>query len=370
MKEPCLPSIPSLRLRLTLALALACLGSSARAEEAPPDLPGQMQLAQLDLERQIVFGDGAGFAAMGELGPERVVKGAPYCADAVHETVQWLADGSGGAPNRIVRQQSTRLCRDAEGRTRQELDRAGRKLVVLRDPVSHENWILDPERKSARRLADGRAGGVDASLWQDYAERMREFARSTAERARQGATGSTPPRPPTPPTMPTPPTPPTATTPPTPVIITAPEGGPGGERRVEMRVYRGGAEGAPAMEWPVPPTAVQWRAQSLAPRGAGTVTPLAGRDIDGVRANGERTTWVIEAGRVGNEKPIQITREVWTSPELMVTLASRDFDPRSGEVNYRLKNLKRGEPDAGLLRVPADFTRPARPAAGASGPAG
>ena len=32
-----------------------------------------------------------------ELGQERIVKGAPYCADAVHESVQPLADG-----NRIV----------------------------------------------------------------------------------------------------------------------------------------------------------------------------------------------------------------------------------------------------------------------------
>ena len=115
---------------------------------------------------------------------------------------------------------------------------------------------------------------------------------------------------------------------------------------------------------------MQWRSQVLGPRGPGTVTPLPARDIEGLRANGERTTWVIETGKVGNEKPIQITREVWTSPDLMVTLQSRDFDPRSGEVNYRLKNLKRGEPDAALLRVPADYGKPARPSARASGATG
>ena len=37
------------------------------------------------------------------------------------------------------------------------------------------------------------------------------------------------------------------------------------------------------------------------------------------------------------------------------------FDPRSGEVNYRLKNIKRGEPDAALMRVPPDYKAPARP---------
>ena len=85
-------------------------------------------------------------------------------------------------------------------------------------------------------------------------------------------------------------------------------------------------------------------------------SPLGAKDVDGVRANGERTSWTIEAGKLGNEKPIQITREVWTSPDLMVTVMARDFDPRSGETNYRLKNVKRGEPDAALMRVPADFS--------------
>ena len=52
----------------------------------------------------------------------RSVRGAPYCADAAHESVQQLADG-----NRIVRKQLTRLCRDGEGRTRQELEHDGQK---------------------------------------------------------------------------------------------------------------------------------------------------------------------------------------------------------------------------------------------------
>jgi hypothetical protein len=108
---------------------------------------------------------------------------------------------------------------------------------------------------------------------------------------------------------------------------------------------------------PPAPAAVAFTAQSLAPRGPGAVSALGSKDIEGLRVNGERTTWTIEAGKVGNEKPIQIVREVWTSPELMLTVAVRDFDPRRGETNYRLANIKRGEPDAGLFKVPADYTR-------------
>ena len=53
----------------------------------------------------------------------------------------------------------------------------------------------------------------------------------------------------------------------------------------------------------------------------------------------------------------------------MLTLRSRDFDPRSNEVNYRLQNHRRGEPDAALMRVPADYNvrKPAPRASSATG---
>ena len=61
---------------------------------------------------------------------------------------------------------------------------------------------------------------------------------------------------------------------------------------------------------------------------------------------------------------------MWTSPELMLTLGSRAFAPRSGEVSYRLKALKRGEPEPTLMRVRADFKQSERPANQASSPTG
>ena len=54
-------------------------------------------------------------------------------------------------------------------------------------------------------------------------------------------------------------------------------------------------------------------------------------------------------------------------PDLMLTVMSRDFDPRSGEVIYRLQNVKRGEPDAALMRLPADYTAARRAERSASG---
>jgi len=315
-------------------------------------------------------------------GGERVVKGAPYCAEAVHENVQWLPDPGGSAPNRIVRQTTTRLCRDGEGRTRQEVDRGGRRYVYLRDPVAGEGWMLDPQRKSARRLS-GSASSLDAladaASWRDYAEQMREWARATADaaRARVGAGPGAPLAPVAPvapgaPVAPVAPVSPSTSAapavppiPPVPAVISRLERAErGGAREAEVTVMRMDREG-PRWEMPAPPPAVQWRATHLAPRGPGATTALPARDFEGVRAHGERTTWTIEAGRVGNERPIQIVREVWTAPELLLTVSSRDFDPRSGEVNYRLKDLKRGEPDADLMRVPADYSRQGR-----SGPRG
>ncbi len=361
---------------LALAAAALCAQAQDRSFERAAERAAEQQAeaaaearaawaeaSRAQLERQVAIGEAmeATLGVAGEMGPQRVVKGAPYCAEAVHETVQWLADGSGGAPNRIVRQQSSQLCRDGEGRTRQEVERGGRKLVYLRDPVARESWVLDPDRKTVRRLGGGHGPdllGVDSAAWREYAQRMRDWARQMADSARASAgTHATPPTPPAPPTPPTPPTPaPTVMPLPAPVVITRSDDGNTRTETREVRVMRvpGGATG----DW-VMPAPVQLRALQVAPRGAGTVSPLPARELEGLRVNGERTSWVIEAGKVGNEKPITITREVWTSPELMLTVASRDFDPRSGEINYRLKNVKRGEPEAALMKVPADYNKPA-----------
>ena len=146
---------------------------------------------------------------------------------------------------------------------------------------------------------------------------------------------------------------------PSPVYVTRNETvSPDGKRReVEVHVIRRGPGDAslPPLADMTPPGEVLIRAERMAPRGAGVVTALPAKDIEGVKANGERTTWTIEAGRIGNEKAIVQTREVWTSPELMLTVYSRDIDPRSGETVYRLSNLKRGEPDAAQFKVPAGF---------------
>jgi hypothetical protein len=83
---------------------------------------------------------------------------------------------------------------------------------------------------------------------------------------------------------------------------------------------------------------------------------LEARSFDGVTAEGTRTTVTIPAGDIGNEQPIQIVDEHWSSPELQITVMTRHSDPRSGETTYRLTNISRAEPAAALFQVPSDYT--------------
>lgn len=364
--------------------ASAAMASPEAVQAAGPQGQAEGLLAQLSQEhRQLEFSgpvlaqafaglpdEAQAFAAQ-EMAGEQLVKGAPYCADAVHETVQHLPDATGAATNRIVRKQTTRLCRDGEGRTRQEVERDGVRRVYLRDPVSRENWVLDPAARTARRL--GTSLGVsmqlslpaelhDSNAWREHAERLREWARGVAERARGGSAAGMPPLPPLPPA------PASAAAPAAPgapaAVVIAPQAGQAGERQIQMRILRSEADGAA----PPLPAGFTMRTNSLAPRGQGVTTALPAREIEGLKVNGERTTWTIEAGRMGNEKPIVITREVWRSPELLLTVQTSDFDPRSGETGYRLSHIRRGEPDPALMKVPADYEQRGRAPKAASAP--
>ena len=282
----------------------------------------------------------------------KVVKGAPYSAEAVSETIQVLADG-----NRIVRRSVTRLMRDGEGRTRQERLVDGKVArVYINDVVAGRGWVLSPDQRVARELDLAHRGappipptGSSSEEMRSWAEAMRAWAREFGARFRGE-----------------------------PMVAPGAGGQPSvsqsvrDDGRVEVRVQvidAGAASGAsgglpeggdvasralrvppvPPLP-PMPPLPLM-----LAPPGEGVTTSLGAREFDGVRADGTRTTWIIAAGRIGNDKPIEIVSDRWYAPDLMLVVATRRSDPRSGETNYRLTQLKRGEPDAALFRLPADY---------------
>lgn len=78
--------------------------------------------------------------------------------------------------------------------------------------------------------------------------------------------------------------------------------------------------------------------------------------IEGVQAEGTRTTVTIPAGQVGNERDINIVSERWYSPELQVTVLSKRSDPRTGESVYKLTNINRSEPLHSMFEIPPDYT--------------
>ena len=81
------------------------------------------------------------------------IKGAPYSATAVTETIQVLADG-----NRIVNKSVALLARDSEGRTRREetvsnlgpLHTSRSRVAFITDPVAKTEYVLDPDNHTAQ----------------------------------------------------------------------------------------------------------------------------------------------------------------------------------------------------------------------------
>lgn len=86
-----------------------------------------------------------------------------------------------------------------------------------------------------------------------------------------------------------------------------------------------------------------------------TTESLGTQTINGVSAQGTRTTRTIPVGEMGNEKPIVIVKESWYSPELQITVMTKRTDPRTGETVSQLTNIQKQEPAAALFQVPSDY---------------
>jgi hypothetical protein len=218
---------------------------------------------------------------------------APYSAEAVTEVVQPLADG-----NRIVRQNTATVYRDSAGRTRREqsLDGPGRLVAGTERRIN----ITDPQ------------AGISYVL---------DMRTRTAHK------------------MPVPK-----------IRLAQPPPLPNTENLTfEVALPPPGPGGAPMQG------AVLYRRDIVKTQGAPLVEQLGTQVIEGVVAEGTRSTITIPAGAIGNEQPINVVSERWTSSELKVLVQSRQSDPRFGETTYRLTNIVRAEPPSSLFDVPSDF---------------
>ena len=341
----------------------------------------------------------------------KVVKGAPYSAESVTESVQVLADG-----NRITHTSKASLYRDSEGRIRrdQTLNHIGpwatagepAQTIFINDPVAGTRYVLNPRTRTAQKMSNVRSftlttrDGAPVEVLGDKT-RTQVFTRSgsgalvmshdgasnTINAGGGSLSGKAIKK--VPPTYP-------------PVAKAA---GAQGPVSVQIVVGESGAvesaratSGHPLLQQAAVDAARQWQfsptklsGNSVKVSGAisfvftlpkedeaaggmtfmRTTTPghapegervkpvkesLGKQMIEGVEAEGTRTTLTFPAGMMGNERPLNIVSERWYSPELQTVVLTKHSDPRFGETSYRLTNINRSEPARTLFEVPSDYT--------------
>jgi hypothetical protein len=83
---------------------------------------------------------------------------------------------------------------------------------------------------------------------------------------------------------------------------------------------------------------------------------LGTRTIAGQQVHGVRVTQTLLAAESGTGQDIVVTDEYWYSDALRLNLTTRHNDPRTGSVTMTVTQISRGEPNAALFGVPADYT--------------
>jgi len=89
---------------------------------------------------------------------------------------------------------------------------------------------------------------------------------------------------------------------------------------------------------------------------AETTENLSSQSVNGVTAQGIRTTMTIPKGQIGNNKDIKVLTERWTSNDLQMLVKSINSDPRFGDTTYQLTKVVQSAPDPALFQIPADYT--------------
>jgi len=259
-------------------------------------------------KKDVIYHTAGAFAVGGAVAFGKPVQGAPYSATVTNESIQTLSDG-----NRIVQKSSGTTARDSQGRTRQDaaLPAIGNlsaanapELVFIQDPVGQVSYTLNLTEKTAQKM----------------------------------------------PALPPPP-------PGAPAAVGAfalASGVAAGPPPTEAFFAEVGSEASGTEPVSAPSMTFQ-KTILMGDHAEAKTEDLGAQTIEGVLANGVRTTRTIPAGQIGNEKPLSIVTEVWTSPELKTIVYSKRSDPRMGEQVFRLTNIVRAEPDPSLFTVPANF---------------
>jgi hypothetical protein len=239
----------------------------------------------------------------------KTVKGAPYSGTEVNETNQTLADGT-----HIRNETQTQVWRDSEGRVRRETG----TQVMIYDPVANVSYSINTKNQTVRKLplgtymfssnADGSKTNMQYFRYSTVGDGVYHVgggatASATSEKTEQGLA----------------------------------------EAKRDLAIV---TRDNPLMALDANTGKVRSKAVSQ---------PLGKRMMEGVNAEGTSETSTIEAGAIGNDRPIQSVSERWYSSDLQTVMMSRHADPRTGEETFKLINVSRTEPPPYLFQIPAGY---------------
>jgi len=83
---------------------------------------------------------------------------------------------------------------------------------------------------------------------------------------------------------------------------------------------------------------------------------LPPKTVNGIYAEGVRITQTYPIGYFGNDRPIVVVNETWTSTDLKIVVLTTSDDPRTGIRTTEVTNVDRSEPDPALFQVPEGYT--------------
>ena len=123
-------------------------------------------------------------------------------------------------------------------------------------------------------------------------------------------------------------------------------------------IWYNNAKIASVTHWQVPDVdaARQPKPQAGRPTQQQTREDLGVRTIAGIEAKGTRATGVIPVGDQGNDRPLTIVTENWTSTQYHIPLLTIIDDPRTGKRTDEVTEFQPGEPDPALFQIPKGYT--------------
>lgn len=286
------------------------------------------------------------------VGSEKTVKGAPFSAEALTESVQTFADG-----NKVIRSSTSRIYRDNLGRFRRDdmpkqIGLPGATVevpesILIIDPVSGAKYVLNTRHATARRFDLKSALVLEKKMelkleMKTKQDQEKKAAREIQQKVRQAEQK----------------------------LRQAEQK----MRRAEQAVREGRFDkvqseteaekkpeiankpetGVKAVD--AKPAAIDARPAPEKKAVNTTKTESLGvRNIEGVNAEGTRTTTTIPAGAIGNLRAIEVVYEKWYSPELQLIVSATHTDPAFGEQTYKLTNIQRTDPPIAFFSPPSNY---------------